>query len=163
RLDDNPHLDRASYAASLSQLDPITRAQLLAGDWSVRQGGGLFRREWFRVVDAAPQCPLQIRFWDLAASEVKPGTDPDWTAGVLMGKSRDGVHYVLDVRRTRSTPQGVEQVVRQTAVADGRAVTVAMEQEPGSAGVALIDRYRCWVLPGFTFYGIRSSGNKTTR
>jgi hypothetical protein len=33
RLDDNPHLDRQQYVASLSQLDPITKAQLLAGDW----------------------------------------------------------------------------------------------------------------------------------
>ena len=32
RMDDNPHLDRAQYVASLNQLDPITRAQLLAGD-----------------------------------------------------------------------------------------------------------------------------------
>jgi hypothetical protein len=32
RLDDNPHLDRAEYVASLAQLDPVTRARLLAGD-----------------------------------------------------------------------------------------------------------------------------------
>jgi hypothetical protein len=32
KLDDNPHLDRHAYVPSLSELDPITRAQLLAGD-----------------------------------------------------------------------------------------------------------------------------------
>ena len=47
KLDDNPHLDRASYLESLDQLDPITRAQLLAGDWDAYQGGR-FKREWFR-------------------------------------------------------------------------------------------------------------------
>jgi hypothetical protein len=46
KLDDNPHLDRHAER-ELSELDPITRAHLLQGDWSVRQGGTIFRREWF--------------------------------------------------------------------------------------------------------------------
>lgn len=46
-LDDNPHLDREEYVASLQNLDPVTRAQLLAGDWDAYEGGR-FRREWFR-------------------------------------------------------------------------------------------------------------------
>jgi len=47
RLSDNPHLDQAGYVASLNQLDPVTRAQLLAGDWDAYEGGR-FKREWFR-------------------------------------------------------------------------------------------------------------------
>jgi len=47
KLDDNPSLDRAEYVASLAELDPITRAQLLAGDWDAYEGGR-FRKEWFR-------------------------------------------------------------------------------------------------------------------
>jgi hypothetical protein len=77
RLDDNPYLDRHAYVASLNELDPVTRAQLLAGDWSVRHGGSIFRREWFRIVDVAPANLRQVRSWDLAASEAKPGSDPD--------------------------------------------------------------------------------------
>lgn len=45
-LDDNPHLDRASYVRSLAELDPLTRAQLLAGDWDA-YAGGRFHRDWF--------------------------------------------------------------------------------------------------------------------
>lgn len=48
RLHDNPHLDQQSYVKSLSELDPITRAQLLAGDWDAYEGGR-FKREWFRT------------------------------------------------------------------------------------------------------------------
>src|SRR5262249_41379921 len=113
RLDDNPHLDRDGYVASLSQLDPITRAQLLAGDWTVRQGGSIFRREWFRVVEEAPAGLERVRAWDLAATEAKPGKDPDWTVGALLGKTKDRTFYVLDVRRIRTTPQGVEGLVRR--------------------------------------------------
>lgn len=47
RLEDNPGLDKEEYIKSLAELDPITRAQLLAGDWDAYQGGR-FRREWFR-------------------------------------------------------------------------------------------------------------------
>ena len=43
RLDDNQHIDRDEYRESLSRLDPFTRAQLEAGDWS-EYSGGLFKR-----------------------------------------------------------------------------------------------------------------------
>jgi hypothetical protein len=53
-LDDNPFLDREQYVKSLDNLDPLTRQQLLKGDWSARSSGGKFKREWFKLVDAAP-------------------------------------------------------------------------------------------------------------
>lgn len=167
KLDDNPHLDRDEYVASLSQLDPITRAQLLAGDWSVRHGGSIFRREWFKIVDVAPN-PRDIvqlvRWWDLAATEPAPGKDPDWTAGPLMAKTRSADYYILDVRRDRKRPQGVETLVRQTAELDRDNwgfVQIGMEQEPGSAGVALVQRYYT-LLAGFSFRAERSTGDKVT-
>jgi predicted phage terminase large subunit-like protein len=38
-----------------------------------------------------------------------------------------------------------------------------MEQEPGSAGKALVDQYARYVVPGYDFQGIRSTGDKVTR
>lgn len=38
-LDDNPHLDGDAYVQSLGALDPVTRAQLLHGDWDVHDEG----------------------------------------------------------------------------------------------------------------------------
>lgn len=46
-LADNPGLDQGDYIRSLSELDPITRAQLLAGDWDAYEGGR-FKKEWFQ-------------------------------------------------------------------------------------------------------------------
>lgn len=40
-LNDNPHLDREGYTRSLANLDPITRAQLLRGDWLIRERGNI--------------------------------------------------------------------------------------------------------------------------
>jgi predicted phage terminase large subunit-like protein len=163
RLDDNPHLDRQQYVASLSQLDPITRAQLLAGDWSVRHGGNIFRREWFcDFADQPPRDLRLVRSWDLAATEAKPGRDPDWTAGVLMGRDPDGMFWICDVRRTRSTPQAVERLVCATAELDGPEVEVLIEEEPGSAGKALSQRY-ARLLAGFHVRFERPTGDKTTR
>lgn len=46
RLDDNPHIDRGQYLESLANLDPITRDQLLKGDWDAALGGR-FQPSWF--------------------------------------------------------------------------------------------------------------------
>lgn len=47
KLEDNPGLDREAYLQSLAELDPITRQQLLDGNWDA-VWGGRFRREWLQ-------------------------------------------------------------------------------------------------------------------
>jgi len=162
RLEDNPHLDRAEYVESLNELDPFTRAQLLRGDWDAKPPGSKFRREWFRVADAAPADARRVRYWDLAATEPKPGRDPDWTAGVKMA-AKDGRFWVEDVRHLRGTPGDVEAAVAHTAALDGRGITVWIEQEPGSGGVNTIDNYRRRVLPGHDVRANRTTGQKELR
>jgi len=51
RLSDNPHLDQESYAQSLANLDEVTRAQLLEGDWQVRRRGNIYQ-EWTDGADS---------------------------------------------------------------------------------------------------------------
>ena len=163
-LADNPHLDTKDYEKSLAELDPVTRAQVLRGDWDARTQGGLFRSEWFHVQAEPPKMKRVVRFWDLAATEVsESATDPDYTAGVKLGMDPDGVFYVLDVQRFRARPEGVERRIRQAAENDGRNVPVLIEQEPGSAGKNTIWQYQRSVLPEFEVRGIRSSGSKEER
>ena len=164
KLGDNPFLDQASYIESLSQLDPVTRAQLLNGDWSARQGGSKFRREWFEIVDAAPaELSNCVRYWDLASTEAKAGKDPDWTAGVKLARTIQGFYYVLNVQRDRARPGAIEFLIRQTAELDGNAVSIYIEEEPGASGKALIDHYQRTVLSGFAARGIRTTGSKEIR
>ena len=162
-LDDNPSLDREQYIKSLNNLDPVTRQQLLNGDWQARSAGTKFYREWFQIVDAAPADCRKVRYWDLASTEARAGTDPDWTAGCLMGLSKENVLYIMDVKRARGTPGAVEALVRQTAELDTRAVQIVMEQEPGSSGVKVIDDYRRRVLMGWAFKADKVTGNKLIR
>jgi predicted phage terminase large subunit-like protein len=157
-LADNPYLDRAEYIQSLMKLDPITREQLLNGNWDVRPEGGLFKREWLNLVDQVKGKMPLCRYWDKAATE----GGGDYTAGALVGLL-DGRVYVLDVKRTQSRPAGVESLIYQTAQLDGHEVMIRMEQEPGSAGVDVIDHYARQVLTGYNFKGIKSTGSKVSR
>lgn len=53
-LSDNQAVDAVAYRRSMANLDPMTRQQLLRGDWDVRPEGKLFKREWFQIVEAGP-------------------------------------------------------------------------------------------------------------
>lgn len=162
KLEDNPYLDRESYERSLERLDLVTRAQLRDGNWDIGPGGNKFRREWFEIVADYPKDAEKVRYWDLAATEPKLGKDPDWTVGCLMAM-KDGIFYIIDVKRIRGTPQRVEALIKQTAQLDEKSTTIYIEQEPGSSGVNLIDHYRRKVLLGYSFYPDKVTGSKEVR
>ena len=162
KLADNPTLDAEQYVLSLDQLDPITRQQLLNGDWSARAGGEKFRREWFGFVDAQPTQARYCRYWDLAATIPDDSNDPDWTAGAKVGMFQ-GIFYISDVQRFRQTPMMVEDRIRRAAQMDSTRTSIRMEQEPGASGVLAIDHYARTVLLGYDFRGIKSTGPKEER
>jgi predicted phage terminase large subunit-like protein len=159
----NPFLPENFQATVRAQYTSTLAAQELEGQF-LDAAGTMFQRHWFGLVDREPDLVRKVRAWDLAATpkDDKQAGDPDWTAGVLLGKAEDGTHYVLDVRRLRGTPQQVQAMVRATAAQDGREVAIVMEQEPGSAGVAVIEYY-LRLLAGYNFRGERSTGDKVTR
>lgn len=163
---DNPHLEE-DYVENLLQLDPVTRAQLLYGDWTAREAGSKFKREWFAYIDRPPMGMTGCRYWDLAATAPKEGADPDYTVGVLLGVL-GGVYYVCDVVRFRDTPAVVEKRIKQTAVVDRdrpefRDVEIGIEEERGSSGILLADHYSRNVLRGFNFRSSKTSGDKEVR
>jgi predicted phage terminase large subunit-like protein len=122
-------------------------------------GGGLFKRNWFEIVDELPSGGARARYWDLAATEEVHGKTPDWTVGGY-GVFKDGVLYLYDFRRARHTPQKTELNIKAVAAMDGKMVAIYMEQEPGSSGKIVIDHYARSVLPGYIFYGDKKTGSK---
>jgi hypothetical protein len=92
-LRDNPHLDAEEYEKSLDELDPVTRAQLLNGDWRVLPAGPLFKREDFTIIDEIPPLALWVRYYDLATS-IKEKADE--TAGSLVGVRANGAIVIAD-------------------------------------------------------------------
>lgn len=165
KLSDNPSIDAEEYEKSLNELDPITRTQLLEGDWDVLGGGGNFHREWFDVMDVVPaQAERIVRYWDTASTAPLPGreSEADWTVGTKMMRLNNE-YFILDVTRFQGGPADVERVVSLTARADGERTEIYMEQEPGASGKIMIDHYQKKVLAGYYFQGIRSTGPKAVR
>ena len=161
-MTDNPGLDVDEYRRQLAYLDPVTRKQLEDGDWDVQLAGGVFDVTKLGFYDGGAFTKRRVRYWDLAATEQKDATDPDWTAGVLLAVE-DGEYQVQDVQRFRLAPADVEDRVRLQAGIDGKGVDVRMEQEGGSSGKIAIDHYARRVLQGYSFQGIPSSGSKPER
>jgi predicted phage terminase large subunit-like protein len=171
RLEDNPYVDLASYDEWLRGLGHIRYEQFRRGNWTIREEGTLFKPAWFddRYIqeNELPSGLKLCRAWDTAASD---GAG-DYTAGVLLGRSKDGVWYVIDVRRIRRSPLGVERFIKATAERDEgwakahgyRPPVVVMEQEPASAGKGMIDHYRRNVLPAHDFRSVSPSGSKQWR
>lgn len=134
------------------------------GWWSLFQqrpfprGGGMFKRDWFDVVDRAPSGGQVVRGWDLAAST---GRDSAYTAGVKL-RLVDGKVFVEDVARIRGTPHEVEELIVGTARRDGHAVTQDLPQDPGQAGKSQ-KSYLASKLHGFTARFSPETGSKELR
>lgn len=169
RLKDNPGLDQEEYIESLGELDPVTKAQLLNGDWSAVEGGTKFRRHWFkeRVKEMPLDCSRYIWWIDLAGAKSARNKNPDYTCATFMGL-KSGKVYIGNVVRFRATPAVVEavllRVVNETVTTHGHdRIEIFMEQEPGSSGVYTIDHFTRGIFLGYRFKGVKTSGSKELR
>jgi predicted phage terminase large subunit-like protein len=167
RLADNPYLERSKYEARLAEMPLAERERFLHGDWDVPDDGELFQRSWFELLDrhSLPAGTRAVRYWDLAGTEPSSANrDPDYTVGLRLElEPSSGSFYISDIVRERKAPGAVEQLVAATAARDGRAVAIGIEQEPGAAGVALVERYRRQLLRGYAVHTERVTGSKEVR
>lgn len=127
----------------------------------VPREGAMLKRHWFPIVPAAPAFARRVRWWDKAATD---GAG-DYTAGVLMARSSDGLFFVEDVVRGQWSAGERERVIRATAEQDRAlrgAVEVWLEQEPGSGGKESAEA-TIRALAGFVAHAERSTGDKQTR
>ncbi len=180
RLEDNPSLKGGEYEKALAQLDPVTRAQLRDGNWTIRPSKGAYmKRAWLHTIDGKTPCircrevhPLptkwkrRVRYWDRAATEAKQGSDPDWTVGARLMETEPGYlgpRYVLDdVVRLQGTSKTVESTIRATCVLDTKATQVCLEEDPGQAGKFEI-AYYVNALSGFRVTAHRVMRDKVQR
>lgn len=122
------------------------------------RGGGMFKREWFEIVSAAPAGTRDVRYWDRAATQ----DGGDYTVGLRMGKAANGLHYIKDIVRAQVSPQLVERAILNTATADGIGVTICLEQDPGQAGKSDV-AYLIRQLVGKVVKAVPVTKNKETR
>lgn len=122
----------------------------------------MFRREWFKIVHDYPKDGKVVRRWDKAATEVKKGKDPDFTAGCKM-VMKNGQFWIIDMKHERLSSKGNQDLLEQTAILDTKKTPIRMEKEPGSSGKDVVDFYARTIFLGYDFKGIPSTGSKAER
>jgi predicted phage terminase large subunit-like protein len=160
RLNENPYINREDYVKSLLNLDPVTRARILKGDWEARSSRGVLKREWFEIIDRAPAELSLVRYWDTAYQRKRTS---DFTVGVKYGIARNGMGYILHVARAQATPHEVETFIANIAGQDTRTIPIVLQQEPGSGSALWIDSMSRGVLHGYPIKADPVRGSKFER
>lgn len=125
--------------------------------------GLLFKRAWFKRLDALPAGPRRyVRAWDFAATAKNATNNPDWTAGVKMSLGPDKQFVIHHVERFRGSPRDVKAAVRSTAEGDTASTTIRIAQDPGQAGKDQAEQY-VRDMAGYAVKVVRPTGDKATR
>lgn len=120
--------------------------------------GGFFEWEKLEIVEAHPRIVEWVRYWDKAGTQ----DGGKRTAGVRMGRGKDGLFYITDCVTGQWNATNREGVIKQTATMDGRDVRVWIEQEPGSGGKESAES-TISNLAGYSVYAERPTGDKELR
>jgi len=186
KLSDNKAmmLHDPGYMGSLMAMSEFDQEQLLNGNWKIRRSAGHYfkRAKVGQMLTSTPTDVVKwVRAWDLAATapgeadeldglpqamrQSRRGNESAYTAGVLLGKRRNGRIFVADVINVRENGADVRKLIQTTAASDRALygnVTIRLPQDPGQAGK---DQAQSFVrmLGGFTVTTALESGDKVTR
>ena len=156
-----------SYLSNLQALAIVEQERLLFGNWKIKPASGLyFKRTQVELVAVIPDDVIRwVRGWDLAATDEREGGDPACTAGVLMGKRKNGSFIIADVVNVRLNASDVRKTIKNTAIKDKalhKRVRTRIPQDPGQAGKDQAQSYIRY-LSGFDVIARLESGSKETR
>lgn len=149
-----------SYLAKLNSLPGEDRQRLLEGKWEIVREGGMFRREWFDIIEPSQlRADLRwIRVWDMAATE----GGGCYTAGAKMATFGD-YYFIADVVRDQLAPGGTDALQQATAMLDGPLVHVYEEREPGSSGIHTVHSKASTVFKGYAYTELPAIGDPILR
>lgn len=156
------------YLANLKAMSLIERERLLHGNWKIKAAAGLFfkRADVGDILDILPADVIQwVRCWDLAATSEDENGEAAYTAGVLIGKRKNGRYIVADVINKQMSASEVRQTIKHTAQADRakyKRVRIRLPQDPGQAGKEQAQSYIKF-LSGFNVTTVAETGSKESR
>jgi len=170
KLSDNQELLKVNpgYLANLKALSVIERERLLHGNWKIKAAAGLyFKRE--QLGDILQFVPADVerwvRCWDLAATSEDENGEAAYTAGVLIGKRKNGRYVIADVVNKQMSAADVRQTILHTAQSDRatyRDVKIRLPKDPGQAGKEQAQSYIKF-LAGFNVVTVAETGSKEAR
>jgi predicted phage terminase large subunit-like protein len=162
-LEDNPVLikNNPGYKAKLLNATRVSQLRYLYGSWTaIEEGASYFQRAWTPIVQYPPENVVaRVRAWDLAHSTPTETSNPDWTAGVLISRTSEGIYYIEDVVRFRELTDKVIKNIVSTAEQDGLDVPVCIPQDSGSGKSASFFFNRYFAENGLTIIPISVHGH----
>lgn len=112
-------------------------ASLLQGRPRPREGG-MFKWEWWRLMDAVPASGPMVRYWDLAGTEQRRKNGGDYTVGALLCRMPDRRSAIVDIARFQMSVAARDAEIERIAIEDkqkyGFRVRWWIEAEVGIAG-----------------------------
>lgn len=173
KLEDNKILMELdpSYLSNLKAMTEVDMERLLYGNWKIKaQAGRYFKRTQISIEGYLLRIPDDIlylcRAWDIAATSEDEDGNADYTAGVLIGKRKNGRFIIVDVINKQIKAGEVESLILMTAMSDrkkyGYNYVVRIPQDPGAAGKIVAKQYLN-SLAGFNVKAETVSGSKELR
>lgn len=163
---DNPILMKKNpgYLANLLSMSRVNQLRFLKGSWTaVVEGSSVFNRDWIKKVVHPPiKVSNRIRSWDLAhsvPSESYP--NPDYTAGVLMSRTRTGEYCIEHVKRFRRLTDGVVNEIIDMSCEDGLDIPVTIPRDNGGGKAASMFFMRTFAEAGMNVRGVSITGHSS--
>ena len=151
------------YVAWLEGQDRETKEALLYGNWYVtKQKEGYFKRKWVEIVEEPPYTGRRFRGFDLAGSiKDEVSKDPDFTATVLINRSREGKYCIEHAHRMRERFHTVEEYMLNLSRTEPDDITYVIPVDSGSAGKAYARTLQQKLAETGRHVILHPTGNKT--
>lgn len=171
-IDDNPHIDKAEYLRSLSELDEITRMQLLQGLWVTDPTGKPFLAAWwekgrnrYHLDDSVIRNQVVARWisWDTALKDENENAYTACVVGELMPDYRLIVREVWrDKMQFPFLPGAIQDMAQKWNYDEKlRAVIIEDKASGTSAYQTLMHAAPQWLRD--MLIAFQPSGDKETR
>jgi len=152
----------------LATYERIRDEEAQAVDWAalwmcdpLASKGALFSREWFVIVDEAPDLERFVRYYDLAISKRKKA---DSTAYAKVGVDEDGSLWIVDVWKGKKTFPEIADLIVANAESDGPDTTVGLPTDLiGTALEQELSRNPAMLRVPVDQFNERLAGNKMAR
>lgn len=154
---DNVYLPTEFVQSLQSAYTSEWQRQEIEGEF-VDPAGALFKREWFSVVDRAPDGLRWVRYWDLAASTK---ASADYTASAAMALAPDGTLLIRDMIRGRWEWPEAKRIIIQTMLSEPQTYHVIEEAMHGLAAIQELRRLP--ELANVALRGVRVDKDKLSR
>ncbi len=135
KLEDNQILlqNDPSYRQRLNSLSTVDRLRLIKGNWKVREGGKLFKREDFKYYSELPLSDLRETIITVDTAQ-KTDTHNDYTVMQVWRRHENGSIYLIDQLRVK-VDAPTQQIYLKNLILTHKPAFVCVEQQANGASL----------------------------